>query len=225
VIARSRTANPARSAERVTVRSLRLRVTVEEWPAARLRYGFVVAEERPETNIEGRELVPGLSADLTRRTLFGRPIAVGGAVELQRRERRGRTFLNAPTFLGLPLESSLIAERSREEFQAASLVTNRSRVTWEQRTRVASNLTLSYAYTFERAHTVDTDPTDTGGLAAEADHIFFAPARDERAGGGLRRADGFLGSGPRGVGAVTAALEVHADFNFVLVLLERGIDN
>ena len=144
---------------------MRLRVTVEEWPAARLRYGFVVAEERPETNIEGRELVPGLSADLTRRTLFGRPIAVGGAVELQRRERRGRTFLNAPTFLGLPLESSLIAERSREEFQAASLVTNRSRVTWEQRTRVASNLTLSYAYTFERAHTVDTDPTDTGGLA------------------------------------------------------------
>jgi outer membrane protein assembly complex protein YaeT len=144
---------------------MRLRVTVEEWPAARLRYGFVVAEERPEGNTEGRELVPGLSGDITRRTLFGRAVTLGGAVELQRRERSGRAFLNTPTLMGLPVESSLIAERSREEFQAASLVTSRSSVTWEQRTRVADRLSLSYAYTFERNHTFDTKPTDTGGLA------------------------------------------------------------
>jgi outer membrane protein assembly factor BamA/autotransporter translocation and assembly factor TamB len=144
---------------------MRLRVAVEEWPAARLRYGFVVAEERPEDSPEGRDLVPGISADLTRRTLFGRAIAAGGAVEWQRRERRGRAFLNTPTFMGLPIESSLVAERSREEFEAVTLVTNRSSVTWEQRTRVARSLSLSYAYTFERNHTFDTRSTDPDALA------------------------------------------------------------
>jgi outer membrane protein assembly factor BamA len=137
----------------------RLRVAVEEWPAARLRYGFVVAEERPEDSPEGRDLVPGISADLTRRTLFGRAIATGGAVDWQRRERRGRVFLNTPTFMGLPIESSVVAERSHEEFEAVTLVTNRSSITWEQRTRVARYLSLSYAYTFERNRTFDTKPS------------------------------------------------------------------
>ena len=54
-------------------------VNVEEWPA--LRYGFQVAEERPEENVEGRDLVPGLQATWTRRTLFGRAITVGAAAQ------------------------------------------------------------------------------------------------------------------------------------------------
>ena len=41
-------------------RPIRLRITVEEWPALRLRYGFQVAEERPEDAVEGRDLTPGL---------------------------------------------------------------------------------------------------------------------------------------------------------------------
>ena len=147
------------------VMPVRLQITVEEWPALRLRYGFRVAEERPETEIEGRDLVPGLSADLTRRTLFGRAITVGGAVEWQRRERLGRAFLDTGTFLGLPIGSSLIAERSREEFTAVTLVTDRSSLTWGQRVRVAGNLSLSYAYTFERNHTFDTKPSDPDSLA------------------------------------------------------------
>ncbi|MBI2829439.1 MAG: translocation/assembly module TamB domain-containing protein [Acidobacteria bacterium] len=145
--------------------SVRLRITVEEWPALRLRYGFQVAEERPEASPEGREVVPGLSADLTRRTLFGRAITTGGVAELQRRERLGRVFINTGTLFGLPVGSSLLAERSREEFTAVSLVTSRSRVTWEQRARVAGNLSLSYAYTFERNHTFDTKTSDPGSLA------------------------------------------------------------
>ena len=144
---------------------VQLRVTVEEWPALRLRYGFQVKEERPESEIERRDLVPGLSADLTRRTLFGRAITIGGAVEWQRRERLGRAFLDTGTFLGLPIGSSLVAKRSREEFAAVTLVTDRSSVTWGQRARVASNLNLSYAYTFERNHTFDTEPFDPGSLA------------------------------------------------------------
>jgi translocation and assembly module TamA len=141
---------------------MRLRVTVEEWPALRLRYGFQVAEERPEAEIDGRELVPGATADLTRRTLFGRAVSVGGAVALQRREQRGRVFLSSPTLLGWPIESSLIAERAREEFPSVTRLTERSSIAWEQRTRIARNLGLSYSYRFDRDHTFDTnaDPDD-----------------------------------------------------------------
>ncbi len=150
----------AAAAADATTTSMRLHVTVEEWPAVRLRYGLVVAEERPEDKLDGRELVPGVSADVTRRMLFGRPIGIGTAVTLQRRDQRGRVFVNTPTLFSLPIETSLIGERSREQFQAVSLVTYRDSVTWEQRSRIARNLTLSYAYTFERNHTFDTDPNE-----------------------------------------------------------------
>ena len=88
---------------------------MEEWPALRLRYGFQVEEERPEENVNGRDLVPGLSADLTRRTLFGRAITVGVAAQYESLERLGRLFLNTPTFFGQRVQSSLTLERSRQE--------------------------------------------------------------------------------------------------------------
>ena len=88
---------------------IRLRVTVEEWPALRLRYGFQVAEERPEDSVKGATSTPGLTADVTRRTLFGKAITLGAAVEWQRRERVARTFLNTGTLFGWPIGSSLIA--------------------------------------------------------------------------------------------------------------------
>ena len=149
------------------VTSMRMRVTVEEWPALRLRYGFQVAEERPAGEIEGRNLVPGLSADLTRRTLFGRAITTGGAVVWQRRERMGRLFASAPTLLGWPIESSVTLDRSREEFAGATLLTDASGISWEERARVAGNLTLSFAYRFERNHTFDTK------IPLDANEIFF----------------------------------------------------
>jgi outer membrane protein assembly factor BamA len=135
---------------------MRMRVTVEEWPALRLRYGVQAAEERPPGQIEGRDLVPGLSADLTRRTLFGRAITTGGAITWQQRERMGRLFTTAPTLFGWPIESSLVLDRSREDFAGDTLVTDVMGVSWEQRTRLAGSLTLVYAYRFERNHTFDT---------------------------------------------------------------------
>lgn len=137
---------------------IRLRIAVEEWPALRLRYGVQVAEERPETSTTGRDLTPGLTADVTRRTLFGKAITLGGAAEWQRKERLARTFLSTATMFGWPIGSSLIAERSRVNSTAVTLVTDRSSITWEQRTRIARNLSVSYAYTFERNHTFDTTP-------------------------------------------------------------------
>ena len=136
-----------------------LRVNVEEWPALRLRYGFQVSEERPEENVNGRDLVPGVSADLTRRTLFGRAITVGAAAQYENLERVGRVFLNTPTFFGRSVNSSLTFERSREESRTDTLVTKRTTVAWEQRGRW-QKLTASYGLRSERNRTFDTQPTD-----------------------------------------------------------------
>src|SRR5690349_16609884 len=136
-----------------------MQVAVEEWPALRARYGFQVAEERPEDSVSGRDLCPGLSADITRRTLFGRAVTVGAAAGVQQRERLGRLFLNAPTMAGLPLRSSLIVEAARREVAAVTFVTATRSVAWEQRLRVSPRLNLSYVYRFERNHTYDTEPT------------------------------------------------------------------
>lgn len=143
---------------------MRMRVVVEEWPALRARYGFQVGEERPEDSVKGRDLVPGLSADVSRRTLFGRAVTLGGAVELQRRERLGRAFVNAPTMLGLPVRSSFIVERSRRDVAADTFVTDVTSVAFEQRLRMSPRLSVSYTYRFERNHTYDTEPAPNDPL-------------------------------------------------------------
>jgi outer membrane protein assembly factor BamA len=101
-----------------------------------------------------------LSADVTRRTLFGRAITTGASTRYQRRERSARLFLNAPTFLSLPIESSLSLGRSRRDVAADTLVSDVTGFAWEQRARIRS-LQLSYAYRFDRDHTFDTDPDPT----------------------------------------------------------------
>jgi len=136
-----------------------VRVLLEEWPALRLRYGFQVAERYPEEDVNGRDLVPGIAADITRRTLFGRAITLGGAAQYERRERLGRVFLITPTFFGLSLQSSLVAEAQREEPEGLTLVTDTLGLSWEQRVR-RGPLALSYGLRFERNHTFDTGPPD-----------------------------------------------------------------
>ena len=92
-----------------------------------------VAEERPEENVKGRDLVPGLSGDLTRRTLFGRAITVGAAAQYENLSRLGRLFMSTPTLFGRQVQTSLTLERSREESRTVTLVTDRTTAAWEQR--------------------------------------------------------------------------------------------
>jgi outer membrane protein assembly factor BamA/autotransporter translocation and assembly factor TamB len=134
----------------------RVRVVLEPWPALRLRYGFVAAEEYSSTVPQQRDIVPGVAADVTRRTLFGRAVSVGGSVEYQPRERSARGLLISPTTLSLPVQSSLVLERKHREPAGTSLVTDQNGLAWEQRLRTASNFTVSYAYRFDRDHTVNT---------------------------------------------------------------------
>jgi outer membrane protein assembly factor BamA/autotransporter translocation and assembly factor TamB len=136
----------------------RVDVTAEPLPAAngeRPMRLIVTVEE-----VEGRDLTPGFSADVTRRTLFGRAITIGGAVEYQRRERLARGFLNSPTLFRLPVESVLSVEQSHEEISEASIVTDRRGVSWEQRVRIGGSLRLSYGYTYDRDHTFSTRLSD-----------------------------------------------------------------
>jgi len=143
---------------------IRIRVAVEAWPALRLRYGFEVAEERPESNPTGRALAPGLTADLTRRTLFGRAVSLTGVLQYERRQNTARALVNAPTLMALPIHSSLVLERVHQATEGTSFVSNRNGVAWEQRVRTAGHFALSYSYRFDRDHTFDTRPATGSGL-------------------------------------------------------------
>ena len=154
------TVEPLEAGTSAGERPTRLRVVLEEWPALRVRYGLQVSEERPQDSLEGRDLRPGFSADVTRRTLFGRAVSVGAAAEYLRRERLVRLFMNSPTTFGLPLESLLSVERSSRSFPESSFVTDMSGIAWEQRMKVGAPVQLSYAYRFDRDHTFSTDVSD-----------------------------------------------------------------
>ena len=138
---------------------VRVLATVEEWPAVRLRYGVQVAEERPDEGSSHRDLVPGIAADASRRTLFGRAVGVGAATVLQQHDRMGRVYVTVPTFFTLPLRSSIVLEKEREEF-AVDNVSDTTSISWEQRVRAFSHLEVSYAYRFERVHSFVTGPVD-----------------------------------------------------------------
>jgi outer membrane protein insertion porin family len=139
------------------VQPMRIRVALEAWPALRLRYGFQVAEERPESDPTGRTLTPGLSTDITRRTLFGRAVSLSGVLQYARRENTARGVLNAPTLMTLPVQSSLVLERVHRTLEGTTSVSDRNGMSWEQRVRTGGHLTLSYSYRFDRDHTFNSN--------------------------------------------------------------------
>jgi outer membrane protein assembly factor BamA len=143
---------------------MRVRVEVDAWPALRLRYGFQATEEHPDADPTGRRVEPGLSADVTRRTLFGRPVSLGGSVQYQRRQSSERALLNAPTLMSLPVQSSLVLERAHRQSAASTFVTDTNSVSWEQRLRTSNHLTLSYAYRFDKDHTFNPAESSGSGL-------------------------------------------------------------
>jgi outer membrane protein assembly factor BamA len=143
---------------------MRIRVGVEAWPALRLRYGFEIAEERPPSDPTGRALTPGLTADVTRRTLFGRAVSLSGVVQYERRQNTARALLNAPTLMALPVQSSLVLERVHEATEGTTFVSNRNTASWEQVLQTTDHFALSYSYRFDRDHTFDTRPSTGSGL-------------------------------------------------------------
>jgi outer membrane protein insertion porin family len=138
------------------VQPMRIRVALEPWPALRLRYGFQVAEQRPESDPTGTTFAPGLSSDITRRTVFGRAVSLSGVLQYERRQNTTRGLVTAPTMMSLPIQSSLVAERVHRTLEGTTSVSNRNGISWEQRVHTAGNMTLSYSYRFDRDHTFST---------------------------------------------------------------------
>ena len=137
---------------------VRARVTVEEWPAYQLRYGVQLADQNaPLDEVSSRTLRPGLSADLTRSNLLGRAATAGISTRYTKVERAVRGFLSTPSMFGIPLTTSLFASLGREKLSGKDALlpstADRSQITIEQRFRPSANLTVAYAYDFERNHT------------------------------------------------------------------------
>ncbi|MDP6608450.1 MAG: translocation/assembly module TamB domain-containing protein [Vicinamibacterales bacterium] len=153
------------------IEAIRARVTVEEWPAYRLRYGVQLADENaPLDEVSSRSVRPGLTADLTRSNLLGRAATVGISTRYTRVERAVRGFVSTPSMFGLPLTTSLFASLGRESLSddddPLQVTADLSEATIEQRFRPVSNLTVAYAYDFERNHTFnEIVPIDDFGFA------------------------------------------------------------
>jgi outer membrane protein assembly factor BamA len=155
---------------------IRARVTVQEWPPLRVRYGVEVRDElaaagdaaranapEPETP-GGRTFGWGVAGDLAARGLFGTAMSAGVSGRYTLGTRASRAYLTAPSFFGRRLTSTVFVERSREEIGAALLSTEpefetlKTDFTFEQRLRLARKTAISYLYTFERNHTRELNP-------------------------------------------------------------------
>lgn len=142
---------------------VRARVTLDEWPPLRVRYGFELDDERKPASETA--LRPGVAADATYRNVFGRAASIGLALRWAKDFEAARGFFSKPSFLGFPLTSNLFLARSREHLGVSTdrpYVTDTSEFTAEQRFKAGRRLQVAYSYNFQRNHTFDAhiDPDD-----------------------------------------------------------------
>jgi outer membrane protein insertion porin family len=144
------------------VQPVRARVTVEEYPPWRLRYGVQADRARPDAGEDGRlEVDVGAIGEIRNQNLFGRALTGGVAARVERDFQRANTFLQTATFFGLPVRSSVFAYGSRETLREDGdllAVTDLRGVSVEQRWRRRLGLETTYAYRFEFNRTYDPDP-------------------------------------------------------------------
>ncbi len=143
---------------------IQARVTLEEWPPLRIRYGFELDDQQLPAS-ESRDLRPGVAADATYRNVFGRAATTGLALRYTKDFEAARVFFSTPSFFGLPLTSNLFLARSREQLgvsTAQPFITDKSEFTAEQRFRVGRRLQVAYSYNLQRNHSFDpnADPDD-----------------------------------------------------------------
>ena len=161
---RAEAIDPEDAAAAQVEQPIRARVTLEEWPPIRVRYGFELDDElRPAS--EATTLRAGVAADATYRNVFGRAGSAGLAARYTKDFNATRGFFSTPFFFGLPLTSNLFVARSLEQRGTSTdrpFVINKSEFTAEQRFRAGRRLQIAYSYNFQKNHTFDTnaDPDD-----------------------------------------------------------------
>jgi outer membrane protein assembly factor BamA/autotransporter translocation and assembly factor TamB len=167
------TAEPSSNREEEPVRA---KVTVQEWPPLRFKYGLEMRDElnaasdaaranAPDSEPVGsRSLGFGVAGDLTARGLLGTTMSAGVSGRYTPGSRASRAYLTSPTFFGRPIVSTVFVEQSREESGndvlsgSALFQTRKIDFTVEQRIRLAKRTTISYLYTLERNHTSELIP-------------------------------------------------------------------
>jgi outer membrane protein assembly factor BamA/autotransporter translocation and assembly factor TamB len=156
---------------------VRAKVTLQEWPAVRFRWGLEVeSQDRASdedglgaqpTSETGRTLGLGVASDVMFRNLFGRAITAGLAGRYARDFRAARAFATSPFFFGLPITTNAYVQLSREDLAVEETVMRRpvsdvTTLTLEQRIRPRLRTEVAYSYTFERNHTFNLDdPSDS----------------------------------------------------------------
>ena len=169
------------------VEQVRARVTVQEWPAWRLRYGFQWNDQqagegdqsvRLPGETAGRQQSLGVVADLQSQNLFGHAISTGLFGLLESDLRTARTYVAFPSLFRLPVTTNVYLFAEREEVNAAqqlSFVTDRKGVSAEQRWRRTRTTQVSWSYRFERNHTYDpaASPDDDFALDVKFDIARF----------------------------------------------------
>ena len=142
------------------------RITLEERPRYRVRYGLAVSDEEIGTDERDRRL--GFAADVENRNIFGRGATAGVSVRLRRDQQVGRLTLGSQRFFGLPLRSTVFIERQREQLNpegAFPITSDISGLTAEQAYRLRRAIELRYGYGTERNHTfIRTDEPDAFDL-------------------------------------------------------------
>jgi outer membrane protein assembly complex protein YaeT len=166
---------------------VRARVTLDEWPPLKVRYGFELDDERKPAS--EAVLRPGVAVDATYRNVFGRAAWTGLALRYAKDFEAARIFFSTPSFFGLPLTSNLFLTRSREHRGISTdrpYVTDKSEFTAEQRFKTGRRLQVAYSYNFQRNHTFDLHADPENPLAfdiatniAKLTTTVFADTRDD----------------------------------------------
>ena len=131
---------------------VRAKVTVQSWPALRLRYGLQIVTEGDLASEEGRSrLSLGGVAEITRRTLWSLPASVGLSIQARQTYQQARAFFTLPRTFGTPLRTSLFLTGTHqtdvfdEDFE--SQVDGRVlELTVEERLRMGRKLEFAASY-------------------------------------------------------------------------------
>jgi outer membrane protein assembly complex protein YaeT len=148
------------SADESDVQPVRASVSLVELPRYRFRYGVRLSDTVGPTEA-GREVRPALVVDLLRRNLLGRAVSTGVAGQLEADRRLARGFVSLPQMFGAPVTTNLFLTTSREDFNpnGSAFVEDKAEVTAEQRFRPATNMGVSYGYSFARTHVFQLEQT------------------------------------------------------------------
>lgn len=146
--------NPETGSEQQPVTA---RVTVDEWPLWRLRYGLQVNDLFDPFD-GGRDVGPGFSANIERNNLLGRAATAGASFryELERQALRG--YLSAPRFFNLPISSTLFAQQEWTQPRGtADVNADITTMSFEQRYRIQRRTQINYGAFYRRTLTSFVD--------------------------------------------------------------------